>query len=189
MLDQRFGLYRVQPVGPVAFTPTNPRPATPDGVGGDVEVASNVLNYFNGDGLGGGLPDRPWRRDASSSSTARKPRSSAPSPRIDADVVGLMEIENDAGRTSAIAQLVAALNAAIGPGTYAFVDTGIIGTDAIQVGLHLQAERRDPGRRLRHARHRAVDPRFIDTQNRPALAQTFSAERQRRTRSRWSSTT
>ncbi|MEZ5215022.1 MAG: hypothetical protein R2715_00185 [Ilumatobacteraceae bacterium] len=53
------------------------------------------------------------------------------------------EIENDGyGPTSAIATLVAALNAATAPGTYDFVDfdagtgqTDALGTDAIKVGL------------------------------------------------------
>ena len=81
VLDQRFGTYRLQPVGTVAFSHTNPRPAVPPAVGGDVRVASfNVLNYFNGDGLGGGFPPHEAPR-LSSSWIARKPRSSPPSPR------------------------------------------------------------------------------------------------------------
>ena len=56
-MDFRFGLYRLQPVGPISFDHTNPRTAAPAGVGGNLRVASfNVLNYFNGDGLGGGFP-------------------------------------------------------------------------------------------------------------------------------------
>ena len=82
VLEQRFGTYRFQPVGTVAFTHTNPRPAVPPVVGGDVRVASfNVLNYFNGDGLGERLPDRTGAPRLSSSSTASRPRSSPPSPR------------------------------------------------------------------------------------------------------------
>ena len=35
----------------------NPRTTAPDDVGGSVKVASfNVLNFFNGDGMGGGFP-------------------------------------------------------------------------------------------------------------------------------------
>ena len=49
-----------------------------------------------------------------------------------------------------------------------------IGTDAIQVGDHLQAGSRDPGRRFA-VLDSSVDPRFIDTLNRPSLAQTFEA--------------
>ena len=39
---------------------------------------------------------------------------------IDADVVGLMEIENDGGPNGALAQLVAALNEATAPGSTCF---------------------------------------------------------------------
>ena len=62
---------------------------------------------------------------------------------LDADVVGVNEIENDGyGPTSAIADLVGRLNAATAPGTYAFIDvdaatgrTNALGTDAIKVGM------------------------------------------------------
>ena len=63
--------------------------------------------------------------------------------RSDADVIGVIEIENDGyGPDSAIQFLVDQLNAATAPGTYAFIDadagTGqvnALGTDAIKVGL------------------------------------------------------
>ena len=67
---------------------------------------------------------------------------------IDADVVGLMEIENDAGPNSALADLVAALNAAMGAGTYAYVDTGVIGTDEIKTALIYKPAKVRPGRRV-----------------------------------------
>ena len=57
--------YRIQPVGPVAFTHTNPRTPAPAAVGGNLKVASfNVLNFFNGDGLRRRLPDRARREHA-----------------------------------------------------------------------------------------------------------------------------
>ena len=61
---------------------------------------------------------------------------------MDADVIGLMEIENDGyDEYSAIADLVNGLNDAAGAGTYAFIDPGVglVGTDEIAVGLDLQA--------------------------------------------------
>ena len=54
-----------------------------------------------------------------------------------------MELENDDtdAQYGAIEDLVDGLNAANGPGTYDFVDTGVVGTDAIRVGILYQ-----PGR-------------------------------------------
>ena len=174
VLEQRFGAYRLQPIGTVAFTHTNPRPNDPPVVGGDVRVASfNVLNYFNGDGLGGGFPTE---RGAETQVELDRQEAKivAAIAALDADVVGLMELENDAGPNSAIAQLVAALNAATAPGTYALVDTGIVGTDAIKVALIYQPGAVTPVGPFA-VLDSTVDPRFIDTKSRPAIAQTFAA--------------
>ncbi len=91
---------------------------------------------------------------------------------IDADVVGLMEIENDEGATSARNQLVAALNEATAPGTYAAIDTGVIGTDEIAVALIYKPAAATPVGDWEILTS-ADDPRFDDTRSRPALAQTF----------------
>ena len=52
---------------------------------------------------------------------------------MEADVVGLVEIENNA--SVVVADLVASLNGVLGADTYAYVDTGTIGTDAIKVAF------------------------------------------------------
>lgn len=44
------------------------------------------------------------------------------------------ELENDAGDDQAIEDLVATVDARGGQGTHAYVDTGVVGTDAIRVG-------------------------------------------------------
>ncbi len=174
ILDQRFSLYRIQPTGPVPFGADNPRPSSPEPVGGSLKVASmNVLNYFNGDGLGGGFPtargaETPFEFGRQEAKLV------AALVDIDADVVGLMEIENDAsGPTSAIAQLTAALNAEVGADTYSFIDTGLIGTDAIRVAMIYKPASVTPVGDF-DTLTSADDPLFIDTLNRPALAQTFS---------------
>jgi hypothetical protein len=172
VMDFRFSNYRIQPVGSVHFTASNPRPAAPDPVGGDLKIASfNVLNYFNGDGLGGGFPTA---RGAETPFEFGRQRTKIISAlqTMNADIVGLMEIENDASPNSAIADLVAGLNAAMGAGTYAFIDTGVIGTDAIKVGLIYKPGAVQPDGDW-EILTTADDPRFIDTRNRPALAQTF----------------
>jgi predicted extracellular nuclease len=179
VLEQRFGVYRVQPVGPVSFSDDNPRPLAPDGVGGRIKVsAMNVLNYFttlDASGAGplicGPLANLECRGANTAAEFARQ-RDKIVSAIIglDADVVGLMEIENNA--VAAVQDLVDGLNAASGPGTYAFIDTGTIGTDAIKVGLIYRAGKVAPVGN--HAiLDSAVDPTFIDTLNRPVLAQTF----------------
>ena len=60
---------------------------------------------------------------------------------LGAEVVGLLELENDGyGSGSAIQSLVNALNAKAGAGTWAFVNPGRpqLGTDEIAVGLIYQ---------------------------------------------------
>ena len=57
-------------------------------------------------------------------------------PIIDADIFGLMEIENERpGGEDAVADLVAGLNGIKGEGTYAYITTGAIGTDAIKQAI------------------------------------------------------
>ncbi|MDP2293129.1 MAG: ExeM/NucH family extracellular endonuclease, partial [Actinomycetota bacterium] len=173
VLDQRFGAYRVQPTGPVAFTEANPRPTAAPVVGGGIQVASmNVLNFFNGDGLGGGFPTS---RGANTPAELVRQRDKIVAALIgmDADIVGLNEIENDSGPNSALAELVGALNAVAGPGTYAYIDTGVVGGDAIRVSLIYQPASVSPVGT--HAvLDSTIDPRFDDTRSRPAIAQTFS---------------
>ena len=90
----------MQPTAPVNFTHTNPRPAAPDAVGGNLKVASfNVLNFFNGDGAGGGFPTA---RGANTPFEFQRQRAKEISAltAMNADIVGLMEMENDARRTA-----------------------------------------------------------------------------------------
>ncbi|MBM7332183.1 ExeM/NucH family extracellular endonuclease [Alloalcanivorax marinus] len=130
-----FNEWRLQPVGEVRFDPAaNPRSPAPDrAAGSDLRVASfNVLNYFNGDGAGGGFPT-PRGAKSSEELTRQQDKLVAALKGIDADVVGLMEVENDGyGPESALAQLTDALGPA-----WRYVDPGLerLGGDAIAVGL------------------------------------------------------
>jgi predicted extracellular nuclease/methionine-rich copper-binding protein CopC len=177
--DQRFGAYRLQPEGPVTFDHSNPRPGGPAAVGGNLRVASfNVLNFFNGngthvDGSAGGFPTARGANTLAEFNRQLAKEVSAITT-LNADVIGLMELENDDPDTqqAAIEDLVDALNAATASNTYAFIDTGIVGTDEIRVGLLYK-----PGVVSPVGAHaiidRTVDERFIDTKNRPSIAQTF----------------
>ncbi len=60
----------------------------------------------------------------------------------------------------------------MGAGTYAFIDTGVIGTDEIKVALIYKPASVTPVGDWKILTT-AIDPRFIDTLNRPSLAQTF----------------
>ena len=181
VLEYSFGAWKLRPVAGAdyAFTSTNPRPASPDEVGGRLEVASfNVLNYFatidetatNEEGPCGPSGTLDCRGADSEAERERQlTKIVAALAEIDADVFGLIEIENDRG--AATRQVVEALNAATAPGTYDYVQTGFIGTDAIkQAFLYKPAsvERAAPFRVLTPE----VDPDFRGN-NRPALIQTF----------------
>lgn len=177
VMDFRFSNYRIQPVGPITFDATNPRTPAPADVGGNLKIASfNVLNFFNGNGSGleGAAGGFPTARGATTLFELGRQTDKIVSAltAIDGDIVGLMEIENDAAPDSAIEELVAALNRSAGAGTYAFVDTGTIGTDAIKVALIYKPAAVTPVGTFATITS-AFDPRFVDTLNRPSLAQTF----------------
>ncbi|MDH3944105.1 MAG: ExeM/NucH family extracellular endonuclease [Anaerolineae bacterium] len=175
VLDYSFGEYRLQPTVTPNFVNANPRTPAPADVGGTLKVASfNVLNFFNGDGLGGGFPTSRGA-DSAFEFTRQRDKIINAILDIDADILGLMEIENDGyAPTSAIQDLVNGLNAVAGAGTYAFIDPGVaqIGTDEIAVGLLYKPGSVTP---IGPAEilDSSDDPTFNDDKNRPVLAQTF----------------
>ena len=166
-----FGFYRLQPTAAIAFARANPRPTAPEDVGGDIKVASfNTLNYFttltteNPDARGADSVEEFERQQA---------KEVAAILGIDADILGLMEIENNGAE--AVDNLVAALNAATAPGTYASITEpvlnapnefgGTFGTDAIKVAFIYRPASVTP---VGDAQTSA-DPVF----DRPPLIQTF----------------
>lgn len=183
-LDYSFGDYKVMPESEVSFSQQNPRTSAPELLHqGNLKVASfNVLNYFNGDGQGGGFPTA---RGADNYAELQRQEAKivAALVKIDADIVGLMEIENDGfGANSAIASLTQALNAVVGEGTYSYVTPSMsrLGDDAIAVGLLYKPAQVNPfgAAQVLSTANSPLDgsgqPLFLDSKNRPALAQTFS---------------
>jgi uncharacterized protein len=163
--------YKIHPTQAIEFTPVNVRTASPEDVGGNVKVASfNVLNYFNGNGTGAGFPTSRGATTLAEFSRQRDKIIKAIKA-IDADVVGLMEIENDGeSAQSAIADLVNGLNTAYGTSTYSVVpappQAGSTGTDEIKVAMI-----------RKHGKVNLVGLSRTDTHpihNRPPMAQTFS---------------
>ncbi len=177
LIDHTFGLYRVQPTAYGSYTEVNERQAAPDEIGGRLRVAAfNMLNYFvtidAGQNICGPLLNQECRGADNQTELARqRTKLLAALVGIDADVVGLIEIENTTG-VEAMADVVAGLNDQLGAGTYAYIATGTIGTDAIKQGFIYR-----PGAVTPVGAHaildQSVDPRYIDTANRPVLAQTF----------------
>ena len=168
--------WRLMPTEDPTFESANPRPGAPS-VGGSIRIASfNVLNYFSTvdsgqDNCGpegesacrGADSDTEFARQLEKTVTALK--------MLDADIVGLMELENNANES--ISTIVDALNARIGSGDYSYIDTGTIHDDAIKTGFIYRETAVSPSGDFALL-DRSVDSRFNDARNRPALAQTFS---------------
>ena len=179
------GLYRLQPTVAPSFTASNPRPAAPPAVGGNIRVGSmNVLNYFttfkDGDTAAPGLQTGEGCTvdGVTTAGNCRGADNEAEFLRqrakivlalagLNADVVGLMEIQNNGA--AALKNLIDALNLAVGGGTYAAVpdpEAGT-GTDAIKVAMIFK-----PARLSRvNGSVSDTDPLNI----RPTLSQTFAA--------------
>ncbi len=185
-LGYGFGVYRIQPTQPVTFTRQNARMATPSLVGGSLKVASfNVLNYFTtldgGSAICGPAGNLECRgADNATEFSHQVQKIVAALTAMDADVVGLMELENNAAASPALdgadpvlAHLVDALNASVGAGTYAFIDAGAIGTDAIKVALIHKAASVTPTGTFTIL-NSTIDTRFNDAWNRPVLVQTYA---------------
>jgi uncharacterized protein len=178
-----FSIYRVFPTAPAVYTATNLRDAAQDRVGQQRVAGINTLNYFltpdypTGDPLDNrcgplqNLECRGADSDQPMEFTRQRTKLLAALAGLDADVIGLMEVENTIG-VDPLADLVAGLNDLPAAGTFASIATGTIGTDAIKVGLLYR-----PGVVRPVGPYKildsSVDPRFRDTLNRPALAQTF----------------
>ncbi len=138
--------YRVRVITPPTFDSTpNPRPtAAPSVRDASLTVASaNLLNYFNsfsitpsGCFLDGHL-SASYCRGANNQLEFDRQRAKTTHALalLNADIVGLVEIENDLGNDQALADLVAGVNDLLGADTYQYLDTGRIGGDAIRVGF------------------------------------------------------
>lgn len=174
--------YKLQPTQPPQFSRDNPRTGSPELPSGNVKVASaNVLNFFttftNGNNIFGQTGQGCTVGASTTKSNCRGADNLAEFERqrdkivaelkaIDADVVGLMEIQNNG--EIAVTYLVEQLNVAIGGVTYAVVPKpAATGTDAIRVAMIYKPAR------LGLVGGALSDANAIN--NRPPMAQTFQA--------------
>lgn len=136
--------------GENTFDDTNPRPAEPADVGGTLKVAAfNVLNYFTTLDTGGAttaIGSGPRGADRLAEFERQTDKLVTALLEIDADIVGLVELENDflSGTSgNAIQSLVGSLNDVVGAGTYDWVDPGrqfVDVSDAISQGAIYKTE-------------------------------------------------
>lgn len=171
-----FGIYRILPTVAPEFINSNPRPLAPIAdSAANLKIASfNVLNFFNGNGTGGGFPTS---RGANNIAEFARQKAKIVSALVglNADVIGLIEIENDGySNTSAIAELAAALNSATNTNVWKHINPGVnkIGSDEIAVGFIYRSDKATAIGQTAIL-DSSVDAQFIDTKNRPALAQSF----------------
>ena len=164
------------PVAPADYVAANPRPASAEHVG-DLQVAAmNTLNYFltldTGLAVCGPLQNVECRgADDYAEFTRQRTKLLGALAGIDADIIGLNELENTPAVDPA-GDLVSGLNTLLGAGSYAAIDTGVIGVDAIRAGLLYRPAIVTPVGAFKIL-NSSADPRFLDTLNRPSLAQTF----------------
>ena len=174
VLDYSAGSYRIQPLQTPTFEAANPRPAQPAVEGACGWPASTCSTTSTAMARAAVSPSR--GANTAEEFQRQKAKIVAAILASKADIVGLMEIENDGyGEFSAIADLVNGLNASLPQGQrYAFVNPNRakLGSDEIAVGL---IYRGDKVRTYRSAAvlDSSVNPEFDDTRNRPTLAQTF----------------
>ncbi|MGI9609303.1 MAG: ExeM/NucH family extracellular endonuclease, partial [Acidimicrobiia bacterium] len=173
--------YRLRPPQPVETTPSivfdagNARPSSAPDVGGDLTVVSfNVLNYFltidvSSTGCGPDFGSDCRGADSELEFDRQRAKLLAALEQVDADVLGLVELENTPG-VSPEADLAGGLSA-----EYAVVDVGgdgIVGTDVIRTGIIYKpgtvTPLGDPA-----VLTFALDP-LGEPRNRAAIAQTFA---------------
>ena len=157
VLDHRFDSYRLQPTRRAVFQRTNPRPERPRPVGpANVTVASfNTLNWFTTLNRRGADTPQEQERQLAKLVAALKG--------LNADVVGLMEVENNGD--TAVKALVDRLNAELGANVYSWIRHPNPGSDEIHVSLIYK-----PGRVAPVGAPRSSTDEDFD---RPPLAQTF----------------
>lgn len=166
--------YRLMPTIDPVFVDRNPRPGPPTTAGSLRVVSLNTLNFFSTldtgqDNCGPAANEGCRGADSATELTRQMDKLARTLDVADADIVGLVEIENNAG--AALDALLAALNA-VASRSYDYIDAGTIGTDVITTALIYDADTVAPvGAPV--ILDTSVDARFNDDKNRPALAQAF----------------
>ena len=161
--------WRLMPTRDPTFDSVNLRPDAPV-IDGALTIANvNVFNFFStvdsGERVCGPSSNSRCRGADSDTELARQLEKTTTVLRmINADIVGLVEVENNA--VESLHAIVDSLNASPFDGDYSIMDTGAIGDDAIKVGLIYKHAKVTPVGA--HAiLDSSVDARFDDGRHRP----------------------
>ena len=122
-----------------------PNPVDPPAAGHLRVVSLNLLNYFNGDGRGGGFPTARGARTPADFQRQQQ-RTQAALDLMQPHLLAVQELENDGfGRFSAARSLLDLLNA-VGPDDWAVINPegDSIGDDIITVGLFYRQQLLQP---------------------------------------------
>ncbi|EKE43946.1 putative endonuclease/exonuclease/phosphatase [Oceaniovalibus guishaninsula JLT2003] len=185
IVDFSFGEYRLRLPEDESFDlnpATNPPEGAPQDVGSSYKAASlNVLNYFTTLSGRTDIGASPRGADSAEELARQTDKLVSAILGMDADVIGLTEIENDfAGDSFALQTLVNALNDELDEDVWAYVDPGrqFVGDDAIAVAfIYDTTTTRTVGGAAILDDASFLDPlgplTSGDSYNRAALAQTF----------------
>ena len=172
VMSYGFNKYRLLPIAEVEFTQSNPRPNTIE-VAGNLKVASiNVLNYFRTIDDGSSICGSHTQGCRGADSIEERDRQNAKMiialEKMDADIIGLMEIENDGGITAKyIADSLTGYDYVRNPKGESF-----LGDDVITVAFLYKKDKVQlvgNSKTIKNGQYQSI----FDTRNRKPLAQTF----------------
>lgn len=177
ILGYGFDHYRLRPTQQgFEFDDTNPRPRAPFARRGTLRIAAfNSQNFFSSIDRGksncGPEKERCRGADSAEELSRQLSKLAAAINLVDADIVGLIELENNAA--ASLEMLTDALNRSTPSAErYIYLNTGTLGRDVIKVGFLYR-----PARVALRGRWAVLDSdaaRSYDSNlNRPMLAQTF----------------
>jgi uncharacterized protein len=133
----------------------------------------NVLNFFNGDGRGEGFPTSRGA-DTREEFSRQQAKIVSAINAMDADVVVLVEIENDgSGTQSAIQDLTDALNADADGDVWNFIQIPKLSGDVISIKLIYKPDTANPVGRLAVLDNTVDIVDFNSRSNRPVVAHAF----------------
>lgn len=174
IMSYGYNKYRIQPLDEVTFVKANARSSELPSVKGDVIVASiNVLNYFrtidDGNNVCGTHTQGCRGADSLEELERQTAKLKVALEKMDADIIGLMEIENDGGVTAAyIASLLPGYDYVRNPDA----NGSELGTDVITVAMIYKTNTvvlLNGAKTIKDGQYQGA----FDTGNRKPLAQTF----------------